>query len=92
VLLRQLNEKEKISNGGNGSEFTERFLIYDHQLSQFERLREELNKKEKLISDLQEIVNSNSYRSKLNNAHSSPVSRIMIIFSRSVLAIIIFSE
>lgn len=77
--MRQLNEKERISNGGNGSEFTERFRIYDDQLSQFEQLREELSKKDKLILDLQAVVNSNSYRSKIKNMHSplTPVSKIM---------------
>jgi len=80
--LRQLNEKERISNEVNGSEFTERFRIYDDQLSQFEQLREELSKKDKLILDLQAIVNSNSYRLKINNIHSplTPVSKICNYF------------
>lgn len=92
--MRQLNEKERISNGGNGSEFVERFRIYDDQLSQFEQLREELSKKDKLISDLQEVVNSNLYRSKLNYMHSplTPVSKIIVIFICYLLAVIIVSD
>uniref|UniRef100_A0A2S2NYZ2 Chromosome-associated kinesin KIF4 n=1 Tax=Schizaphis graminum TaxID=13262 RepID=A0A2S2NYZ2_SCHGA len=79
VLLRQLNEKERVSNGGNGGEFAERFRIYDDQLSKFEQLREELNQKDKLILDLQTVVNSGvgSYRSKSSkskNMNSSPIT------------------
>ncbi|CAI6344212.1 unnamed protein product [Macrosiphum euphorbiae] len=79
VLLRQLNEKESASNGGDGSEFTERFRIYDDQLSKFEQLREELNQKDKLISDLQTVVNSgiSSHRSKSSKSktmNSSPIT------------------
>jgi len=86
--LRQLNEKERVSNGGNDSEFTERFRIYDDQLSKFEQLREELNQKDKLISDLQTVVNSgiSSHRSKssksknMNCSPITPVGKTMIVF------------
>lgn len=86
--MRQLNEKERVSNGGNGSEFAERFRIYDDQLSKFEQLREELNQKDKLISDLQTVVNNGigSHRSKsskcknMNSSPITPVGKTMIIF------------
>jgi len=60
-------------------EFAERFRIYDDQLSKFEQLREELNQKDKLILDLQTVVNSGvgSYRSKSSkskNMNSSPIT------------------
>lgn len=79
--MRQLNEKESASNEGNGSEFTERFRIYDDQLSKFEQLREELNQKDKLISDLQKVVNNgiSSHRSKSSkskNMNSSPITPV----------------
>lgn len=79
-MLRRLNEKERISNGDIGGE-AERFRIYDDQLSKFDQLREELNRKDKLISDLQKVVNSNTYL-KVKNMPSpvTPVGGIIINF------------
>lgn len=74
-MLRRLNEKERISS--EGSEAAERFRIYDDQLSKFDQLREELNQKDKLISDLQKVVNSNTYL-KVKNI-KSPVTPVGII-------------
>lgn len=54
---------------------TERFRIYDDQLSKFELLREELLQKDKLISDLQTVVNNGAYRSKSNRSYS-PVTPV----------------
>lgn len=92
--MRQLNEKERISNRDNGSELAVRLRIYDDQLSKFEQLREELNQKDKLISDLQTVVNSNSYNSKSNKINSpvTPVCKCMIIFNFNSLAIIIILD
>jgi len=95
-----LNEKERLSNGGNGGEFAERFRIYDDQLSKFEQLREELNQKDKLILDLQTVVNSGigphrSKSSKSKNMNSSPitpVSKTMIIFRCDSYLIIIVTD
>lgn len=68
-----------MSSGGIGSEAAERFRIYDDQLSKFDQLREELNKKDKLISDLQKVVNSNTHL-KISNIKSpvTPVGEIII--------------
>lgn len=75
VLLRQLNEKEMKYHGENTNELTERFRIYDDQLGKFELLREELLQKDKLISDLQTVVNNGANRLKLNRSHS-PVTPV----------------
>ncbi|XP_050420539.1 chromosome-associated kinesin KIF4 [Adelges cooleyi] len=71
VLLRQLNEKEKSSTlRGDNNELSDRLRIYDEQLSKFEQLREELNQKDKLISDLQNLVNNDSNKLKSNHIKS----------------------
>lgn len=92
--MRQLNEKERTSNGDNSSEFADRFRIYDDQLSKFEQLREELKQKDKLISDLQTVVNSGgigSHHSKSKNMNSSPITpvgKFVIIFRHNLFSII----
>jgi len=73
VLFRQLNEKERLSNEGINSGLVERIRIHDDQLNKFELLREELSQKDKLIFDLQAVVNSGTHHSKLNHVHS-PIS------------------
>lgn len=76
-----MNEKDRISNGANNdSELVERLRMYDHQLGKFEQLQEELFQKDKLISDLQVIVNNSTRYSKPNNIYSpnTPVSKIII--------------
>lgn len=84
--MRQLNEKERLSSpdGVNNSELAERLRMYDDQLSKFEQLREELSLKDKLITDLQSIVNNSSNRSKPTNtcmeSPVKPVSNIVIYF------------
>lgn len=84
VLLRQLNEKERnASNVANDDELATRLNIYDEQLSKFELLREELDKKDKLISDLQALVDSTAHRSKLNK-FNSPVSKVIVIFYNGI--------
>lgn len=83
-----MNEKERLCNGGNDSEsIAERFRIYDDQLSKFEQLRAELNQKEKLISDLQQVVNSSKQHLQSNNMQS-PVSYINMVFSCDFLSYI----
>ncbi|XP_050544001.1 chromosome-associated kinesin KIF4 [Daktulosphaira vitifoliae] len=79
VLLRQLNEKEKsLSTVGTNNDMCERLRIYDEQLSKFEQLREELSQKDKLISDLQSLVNSSSNSVK-SNVIKSPITPINLI-------------
>lgn len=91
-MLRQLNEKERNAfNGASDDELATRLNIYDEQLSKFELLREELDKKDKLISDLQALVDSGAHRSKLNK-FNSPVSKIIIIIYYGIVAIIFVSD
>jgi hypothetical protein len=75
--LRQLNEKEKTVSGSNCNEYFERLRIFDDQFSKVEQLKEELNQKDKLILDLQTVVNNGLHRSKSNKMFSpiTPVSK-----------------
>ncbi|XP_025416785.1 chromosome-associated kinesin KIF4-like [Sipha flava] len=70
ILLRQLNEKEKTVSGSNCNEYFERLRIFDDQFSKVEQLKEELNQKDKLILDLQTVVNNGLHRSKSNKMFS----------------------
>lgn len=79
--MRQLNEKERKSNGNSGNEFTERLRIYDDQLSKFEQLRDQLAQKEKIISDLRILVNNNKHSKSNITSPVTPVSKTFIIFS-----------
>lgn len=77
--MRQLNEKEKIFNRDSNHDFADRFRIYDDQLSKFEQLREELSQKDKLISDLQGVVNNGLHSSNLKKV-DLPITPVSIIF------------
>lgn len=83
-MLRQLNEKDRKSNGNNDNEFTERLRIYDDQLSTFEQLRDQLAQKEKIISDFKILVNSSKhFKSNIITSPVTPVSKTSIIFSHN---------
>lgn len=94
-MLRQLNEKERKVNGENSNELTECLRIYDDQLSKFEQLRDQLTQKEKVISDLNILINNSSKHYLTSNIITSPitpVSKTFIIFKCIILSLIIILE
>lgn len=81
-------------SGSSCNEYSERLRIFDDQFSKFEQLKEELTQKDKLILDLQTVVNNSIHQSKSNKMYSTitPVTKkviIIIFFIYSLIIIII---
>lgn len=74
--MRQLNEKEIKSHSDNSHKLAKR-KIFSDQLNKMDEMKQELIKKDKLISDLQTLVNSGSSDTKSKRVHS-PVSLVSL--------------
>lgn len=70
--MRQLNEKEIKCHSDNSTQLA-KLRIFNDQLSKMEQMKEDLVHKEKLILDLQKLVNSETQSKPM-----TPVSQIMI--------------
>lgn len=72
--MRQLNEKEIKCHSDNSTQLA-KLKIFSDQLSKMEQMKEDLVQKEKLILDLQKLVNSEA---QSKPKPMTPVSQIMI--------------